>query len=66
MEQKLMLSKTENYNRYVAVEGAVQDWACYVGRVTDSIDEVRRHGDKIHETQARFLFPEFAHLRWRP
>jgi len=66
MEQKLMMSKTENFNLYVAVEGAVDDWACYVGRITDSVEKVRNYGDKISETRARTLFPEFAHLRWRP
>ena len=66
MKQKLKMSKTDNPYLYVAVEGAVDDWACYVGKITDSVEKVRRYGDKINERRARFLFPEFAHLRWRP
>ncbi len=66
MKQKLMTSKTVSIYRYVAVEGAVNDWACYVGKLTDSVEKVRKWGDKISETRARALFPEFSHLRWRP
>ena len=66
MKQKLMMSKIDNIYRYVAVEGAVNDWACYVGKITSSVELVRNYGDKISETRARTLFPEFAHLRWRP
>jgi len=66
MKQRLMMSKTRNVCRYVAVEGAVDDWACYVGSIKDSVEKVRNYGDKISETRARMLFPEFAHLRWRP
>ena len=65
-DNKLFKTKTENIYRYVAVEGAVGDWACYYGKITDSVDQVRRYGDKIHERRARTLFPEFKHLRWRP
>jgi len=65
MKQRLMMSKTRNVYRYVAVEGAVGDWDCYVGSITDSVGKVRNYGDKISETRARTLFPEFAHLRWR-
>ena len=65
MKDKLLMSKTENIYRYVAVEGAIGDWACYVGKITDSVDKVKRWGDKITETRARYLFPEFSHLRWR-
>ena len=65
-KQKLILSKTDGHNRYVAVEGGIDDWACYYDNITKTIDEVKRHGDKINETRARYLFPEFKHLRWRP
>lgn len=64
-KQKLMLSRTEYNNLYVAVEGEVNDWACYVGKRSDGIEEVRRYGDKIRESKARELFPEFEQLRWR-
>jgi len=64
--QKLFMSKTDNIYRHVAVEGAVKDWACYVGSIIDSVEKVRNYGDKISETRARKLFPEFNHLRWRP
>jgi hypothetical protein len=60
-----MLSKTEYNNLYVAVEGEIGDWACYVGKRSDGIEHVRRWGDKIRESKARELFPEFAHLTWR-
>lgn len=63
---KLIMSKTEHYNRYVAVEGCVDDWACYVGKKTDSVEYIKDYGDKIRESKARELFPEFEHLTWRP
>lgn len=66
IKEKLILSREEYHNLYVAVEGGVNDWACYVGKREDGVEEVRRYGDKISETQARHLFPEFKHLRWRP
>jgi len=65
-EKKLFSVKTHYANLYVAVEGAVGDWACYVGKNSDGVEQVRRYGDKISETEARRLFPEFNHLRWRP
>lgn len=64
-KEKLLLSRTEYNNLYVAVEGAVNDWACYVGAKSDGVDEVRWHGYKISESKARELFPEFAKLHWR-
>ncbi len=65
MTNKMVHSKTEYYNLYVAVEGWVEDWTCYVGNRSDGVEEVKTHGDKISETKARELFPEFEHLRWR-
>lgn len=64
--EKLVISKTHLYNHYVAVEGAVGDWACYVGQRQDSAEYVKAYGDKISEAEARQLFPEFKHLQWRP
>ncbi len=63
--EKLIISKTHLYNHYVAVEGAIGDWACYVGQRSDSDQKVRDYGDKISESEARDLFPEFEHLTWR-
>jgi hypothetical protein len=63
--QKLILSRTEYNNLYVAVEGCVEDWACYVGKRSDTIEYVKAYGDKISESKARELFPEFENLRWR-
>lgn len=63
--EKMVRSRVEFNNLYVAVEGAVGDWACYVGKVEKGVEQVRRYGDKISERQARILFPEFSHLRWR-
>lgn len=65
-KQKLIQSREQYNNLFVAVEGAIGDWACYVGKKSDGVEQVRRYGDKISEAQARQLFPEFNHLRWRP
>ena len=64
--EKLKLSKIHLYNHFVAVEGAVGDWVCYVGQRNDSVDKVASYGDKISEAEARTLFPEFKYHRWRP
>jgi hypothetical protein len=65
MTEKLVKSKTHYNNLYVAVEGAVGDWACYVGNINKGVEQVMRYGDKIGQDEARELFPEFAHLKWR-
>ena len=65
-KQKKLSSKTLFNRLYVAVEGAVDDWACYVGKNSDGVEQVRRYGDKISEVEARKLFPDFETLRWRP
>ncbi len=56
----------------VAIEGAVKDWAAYIGAVPgDNHDkewfDVAKHGTKLPEKVARLLFPDFvkARLRWR-
>lgn len=64
-KEKLLLSTTKYNNLYVAVEGEVNDWACYVGAKSDGAEKVRWYGDKISEVKARELFPEFAKLHWR-
>jgi hypothetical protein len=63
--EKMVIARTHYNNLYVAVEGAVKDWACYVGKVSDGAEKVKRYGDKISEEKARDLFPEFETLRWR-
>jgi len=63
---KMILSKIHYNNLYVAVEGCVEDWACYVGSRNQTVEYVKAYGDKISETEARDLFPEFENLRWRP
>jgi len=65
-KEKMVLAVQEYNNLYVAVEGAVKDWACYVGKASDGIQKVKDYGDKISEEKARELFPEFKKLRWRP
>lgn len=65
-KQKLVISREHYNNLYVAVEGAIGDWACYVGKKSDSEEQVRRYGDKISEAEARRLFPEFKRMQWRP
>ena len=64
--KKKILSLQEYNNLYVAVEGAVKDWACYVGKSTDTVERVRDYGNKISESKARKLFPEFKNYKWRP
>ena len=64
--EKLLISRTHYNNLYVAVEGAVNDWACYVGKKSDGVDHVKAYGDKTSEEEARELFPEFDKLHWRP
>lgn len=54
----------------VAVEGAVGDWAAYIGAVKGDNHEyewmkVRDHGAKLRKEVAEVLFPDFKHLRWR-
>ena len=43
--------------RVVAVEGAVEDWAAYAGRVDASLEEIAMHGAKLPADVARQLFP---------
>lgn len=64
--EKLFISKTHLYNHFVAVEGEVGDWACYVGTRQQNNEYVKAYGDKISESEARELFPEFKKLQWRP
>lgn len=64
-KEKMILSRTEYHNLYVAVEGEIDDWACYVGNKDAGIGNVKAYGDKISESKARELFPEFKKLRWR-
>lgn len=63
--QKKVIAKTHYNNRYVAVEGSIGDWACYIGKKSATVEYVKAYGDKISETEARRLFPEFEYLTWR-
>lgn len=54
----------------VAVEGAVEDWACYIGVVRGDnhqreYEYVARRGTKLPQKIAELLFPNWKHLRWR-
>lgn len=54
----------------VAVEGAVGDWAAYIGAVPGDNHEhewmkVRDRGSKLRKEVAEVLFPDFKKLRWR-
>lgn len=54
----------------VAVEGAIGDWAAYIGAVVGDNHEhewmkVRDHGSKLRREVAEVLFPDFKKLRWR-
>ena len=63
---KLRSAKQIGTQLYVAVEGAVGDWACYEGSAKLGVEKVADYGDKTSEKEARELFPEFKGLRWRP
>jgi len=54
----------------VAVEGAVSDWAAYIGAVKGrdhgkEWKKVAETGTKLPKEIAEILFPGFKHLRWR-
>jgi hypothetical protein len=54
----------------VAVEGAVGDWAAYIGAVEGNNyetewQEVARNGSKLPKDVAEVLFPDFKDLAWR-
>ena len=54
----------------VAIEGAVKDWAAYIGAVhgenhEDEWHDVKSYGSKLRKEIAELLFPEFRDLRWR-
>lgn len=54
----------------VAVEGAVKDWAAYIGAVEGEnhareYHKVRDHGSKLPKAIAELLFPDFKKLKWR-
>ena len=54
----------------VAVKGAVDDWAAYIGIIKGSADEnwqiVWRDGNKIRYKIAKAMFPEFSKkYTWR-
>jgi len=54
----------------VAVEGAIGDWAAYIGAVpgkrhSTEWQDVLTNGSKLPRKVAEILFPEFKHLLWR-
>jgi len=55
----------------VAIEGAVGDWAAYIGAINsqgrheDALQEVAGTGTKIPQGLAEYLFPKWKELRWR-
>jgi hypothetical protein len=65
-KEKLLQTRTHFNNKYIAVEGEVNDWDCYVGKKSSTDEYVRAYGDKISESEARELFPDFEKLHWRP
>ena len=55
----------------IAVEGAVGDWAAYIGAVPGDNHEREYHlimsnGTKLPENVAKLLFPGWVRMRWRP
>ena len=53
-----------------AREGAVGDWAAYIGAVPGhnhekEYEEVLANGEKLPQEVAEVLFPNFKRLRWR-
>jgi len=54
----------------VAVKGAINDWAAYIGAVQGEnhqleCKEVADNGTKLPREIAEILFPEFDELEWR-
>jgi hypothetical protein len=54
----------------VAKEGAVRDWAAYIGAVPGEDHELEWHlvlrdGSKLPREVAEILFPRFCDLTWR-
>jgi len=67
MEQNMEYIALDKKVLVVAVEGAVKDWAAYIGAVPgDSHDkeyqDVARHGTKLSRGFAELLFPRFSGL----
>ena len=54
----------------VVREGAIGDWAAYIGAVDgkrheDSVEKVASNGTKLPKALAEMLFPEFKRMVWR-
>ncbi len=54
----------------VAVEGAIGDWAAYIGAIEghnfdEEWQQIRDNGTKLPKDVAELLFPDFKHLKWR-
>ncbi len=40
----------------------VGHWAVYIGKVSDGVEGVNKHGDKVPADMARYLFPFWSGL----
>lgn len=58
--------------RVVACEGGCNDWAVYMEslysrKLGNSIEDIQNHGNKISQSDAERLFPNWVErLTWRP
>lgn len=50
---------------YVAVQGAIGDWAAYWGKAELGEDKIRSNGSKMHPAYAFELFPWLNPEKWR-
>ena len=69
-EKRMRYTVLERNVIAVAKEGAVNDWAAYIGAVAGGnreadVEHVSKWGSKLPEKVARVLFPEFRDLAWR-
>jgi hypothetical protein len=52
------MSNSDRVLRWVAVRGNIHDWAIYIAFDTQSVEQVRRGGDKVHgEENIKKLVP---------
>lgn len=51
--------------QFVAIEGAVQDWACYYGTAHQYPEEIAHNGAKLGASEARLLFPNLQSMKYR-
>lgn len=70
MATKKEIAILDNHVLAVAIEGAVKDWAAYIGAVQgknfeEEAQQIAEHGTKLPRKIAELLFPSFRNLRWR-